>query len=190
MQYINVILAAALVSNFPLVNLLGINPTVASSGNSDSAFSMGMLVTLITVVTSVVTKFVYDAFLANLDSKALQILLFVVIAALILEIFGIIVKNINGESQGLLSKFLPMVSVNSIIIGAGMIAVENGLTLLETLFHSFGAGIGFTLVIVLLSATNHKYRFSNMPRHFREKATVFLALGLMALAFYGFKGLI
>lgn len=187
MEYISIILAAVLVNNIVLTQIFGINPTIAASNSIESSVTMGFAITLIMTIASIVTKLVNDYLLIN--TQFLQVIVFVIIIALVIELCYLVIKNTSNEKFDSIKTVVPLVSSNSLILGVSLLVVQNGFTLLETIAYSVGVGLGFTLLLLIVSAINNKYRFANMPKNFLEKPITFFALGLIALAFYGFKGL-
>ncbi len=190
MEYINIIIAAVLVNNLLLTEVLGIDSTISSTNSIESAVNMGLQTTLVTTITAILTKLVYDNILVKFDLQIFEIISFVLIITIVITIYNSIIARTNNDKKKSLEQFTPMIVANSLILGVSLLVVENSFTLLQTLVYSIGVSFGFTIVLILISAINHKYRYSNMPRQYREKATTLLALGLVALAFYGFKGLV
>lgn len=187
MEYISIILAALLVNNTLLTEMFGIDPAIAGSNSTESAISLGLAITIITCITSVMTKVVSD--LIPSDYEMIKVLVFVLIMALIIEIFYTIIKK-STDKFDTVKTVVPIVASNSLILGVSLMAIGQSLDLVNTMLYSLGVGLGFTLITLCLSAINNKYRHADLPKNFLEKPISFLALGLIALAFYGFKGML
>ncbi|MFM1539397.1 electron transport complex protein RnfA [Helcococcus bovis] len=190
MTYISIIIAAVLVNNMVLTQIFGVNPAVASSKDLESTITMGLSITFVTVISSIVSKIFYDYVLLKFNLEYLKILSFVIIVVLVIEIFYSLVAVTSKKEYEDIKSYLPSVTANSMILGVALIVVSNNYNILSTIAYAFGVSLGFVLVTLLLNAINEKYKYANLPRHFLEKPITLFALGLMALAFYGFKGLI
>lgn len=188
MNYINIILAAIFINNILLIEYLGINATIASSNGMGNAFSIGMATTIITSIIAVISKLVYDSFLANYSNSSLNLFVFVLIVALVIHVYNAILRKTSNESFHSLSRFMPSVVANGLTLGIAILINNIKSTLLETLVYAISVSIGFNLTLIIVTAINDKYKNSTVERQFREKALTIISLGLIALAFYGFKG--
>lgn len=190
MEYLNIIIATVFVNNILISQFMGLNATLASSNDMGSAFSMAMATSIITTIVAILAKLVHDNILVVLNMKYLNLLVYVLIVTIIITIYNNTLKSINNNSFSSLQRFVPNVVANTLTLGIGLIVVNMKQNLLETLIYAIGVSLGFTLTLILISAINDKYRYSTVPRQFRENALTLISLGLISLAFYGFKGLI
>ncbi|MFM1540877.1 Rnf-Nqr domain containing protein [Helcococcus ovis] len=190
MNYISIIIATVLVNNMVLTQIFGIKSALESSKDFESSITVGLSITFVTVISSLIAKVFYDYVLLKFNLEYLKILSFVVIIVLVIEIFYSLVAVTSKKEYEDLKSYLPSVTANSMILGVSLIVVSNNYNILNTVIYSFGVSLGFTLIALLLNAINEKYKYANLPRYFLGKPITLLALGLMALAFYGFKGLI
>lgn len=190
MNIIQLIIAAVFVNNIVLTNYVGINPTIASSSNGESAITMGLSITLMMTISTVITKLIHDYVLVPFNLQYLQVLVYVLVIVAVIYLCYALFKNSLKEKFESLDAFMPLIVINNLFLGVALIVTQDGLSLLETVFYSVGVGLGFMLVSLILSSINYKYRFVDMPRAFKEKPISIMALGLIALAFYGFSGLV
>ena len=63
-------------------------------------------------------------------------------------------------------------------------------TFLQALVYGFGAGAGFSLVLVLFAAMRERLNVADVPMPFKGPAIGMITAGLMSLAFMGFAGLV
>ena len=56
--------------------------------------------------------------------------------------------------------------------------------------NGFATAVGFTISIVLMAGIREKIAYNDIPKSFQGFPTVLLTAGLMAIAFFGFSGLI
>ena len=61
---------------------------------------------------------------------------------------------------------------------------------LQGTVNGFATAVGFTISIVLMAGIREKIAYNDIPKSFQGFPTVLLTAGLMAIAFFGFSGLI
>lgn len=190
MEYISIILAAILVNNIVLTQISGVNPIIAVSHNIESSIIMGLAITFVITLSSIFTKIVNDYILVEYGLEFLKIFIYIFVIEIIIHLSYKIIKSISKEDFDVFESFIPVVSTNSLILTVALMVVDNNFGLVETIIYSIGIGLGFTLLSLIISEINYKYRYANVPRSILEKPITFIALGLVALAFYGFNGLV
>jgi Na+-transporting NADH:ubiquinone oxidoreductase subunit E len=78
-----------------------------------------------------------------------------------------------------------------VVLAVSLFFVNRDYTFVETVSFSFGSGVGWMLAIILVAGLREKLaKISNPPKGLRGKAIVFIILGILALAFMGFTGLV
>ena len=75
------------------------------------------------------------------------------------------------------------------MLGVALLAINQSLTLLQTMVFSIGAAGGFTLVMVLFGAMRERLQHNNIPQPFQGVPIALISAGIMSLAFMGFQGL-
>lgn len=190
MNLIQIIISAVFVNNIILTSYAGVNPAIASSKNNDTAISMGFALTFMMTISTVITKLVNDYVLTAYDLEFLRVLVYVLTIIIVMELTYAIFSKLMPRQFESLNTFKPLLMINNLFLGVALIATNSNFNLTETIFHSIGAGLGFMVVSILLASINYKYRFVDMPRHFKERPLTIMALGLITLAFYGFAGLV
>lgn len=53
---------------------------------------------------------------------------------------------------------------------------------------TFGAGFGFTLVLLVFAAIRERLAISDVPEPFKNTSIALITAGLLSLAFMGFAG--
>lgn len=61
---------------------------------------------------------------------------------------------------------------------------------MESIVFGFGAGLGFTLVMLVMAGIREQLDFADVPEPLQGAAITLITAGLLALAFMGFTGLI
>lgn len=190
MTIIQIIIATVLVNNLILNQYIGINPTITASNNYEYTVTMGLAIMFLMTISNIITKIVNDYILLPYSLENFKIFAYVIVIAFVLVIANKVLKGIMQERYSKIINFMPMVVINNLFLGVALLVIKDGLNLVEIIVYSIGVSLGFMLVSILVSSINYKYRHSNMPRHFLGKPITLIALGLIALAFYGFSGLV
>lgn len=86
--------------------------------------------------------------------------------------------------------FMMLLAGNSTIFGIAWLADTRSSGILETLWLGLGAGVGFAFMLLAFAAIHDRLRHANIPAALREAPIALITVGIMALAFMGFSGLI
>jgi len=186
MAYVAIFITYIFVNNFILTQFLGLCPFIGVSKNSESAIGMGMAVTFVMGIASIITWLVYTFLLLPLHLVYLQTLSFIlVIAALVQFVELIIQKNSPGLYQAL-GIFLPLITTNCAVLGIAIINITEGYNLIQSFSAGIAGGIGFTLALVLMSNIRERMDLFPVRKVFKGIPIAFISGGLMALAFMAF----
>ena len=186
---IAIIVATALVNNVVLSQFLGICSFLGVSSQKKASLSLGMAVTAVLTVSSLVAGMLYQYVLLPMHLEYLKTIVFIlVIAALVQMVEMFLKKNAHAVYQSL-GIYLPLITTNCAVLGVALTNVQNGYTILEGTVAGFGTAVGYTISIVLLAAIREHIDQDAVPAPFRGAPIVLLCATLMAMAFMGFAGL-
>ena len=186
---IAIIVTTALVNNVVLSQFLGICSFLGVSSQKKASLSLGMAVTAVLTVSSLVAGLLYQYVLLPLHLEYLKTIVFIlVIAALVQMVEMFLKKNAHAVYQSL-GIYLPLITTNCAVLGVALTNVQNGYTILEGTVAGFGTAVGYTISIVLLAAIREHIDQDAVPAPFRGAPIVLLCAALMAMAFVGFSGL-
>ena len=186
---IAIIVTTALVNNVVLSQFLGICSFLGVSSQKKASLSLGMAVTAVLTVSSLVAGMLYQYVLLPLHLEYLKTIVFIlVIAALVQMVEMFLKKNAHAVYQSL-GIYLPLITTNCAVLGVALTNVQNGYTILEGTVAGFGTAVGYTISIVLLAAIREHIDQDAVPAPFRGAPIVLLCATLMAMAFMGFAGL-
>ena len=184
-----IIVSTALVNNVVLSQFLGICSFLGVSAQKKASLSLGLAVTAVLTVSSLVAALLYQYALLPLHLEYLKTIVFIlVIAALVQMVEMFLKKNAHGVYQSL-GIYLPLITTNCAVLGVALTNVQNGYTILEGTVAGFGTAVGYTISIVLLAAIREHIDQDAVPAPFRGAPIVLLCATLMAMAFMGFAGL-
>jgi len=190
MELFVIFIGAALVNNFVLARFLGICPFLGVSKRLETAFGMGMSVIFVMTLASVGTNIVYTYILVPLGLEFLQIIAFIlIIASLVQLVETVLQKTVPTLYKGL-GIYLPLITTNCAILGLAFLNVLKSYDLLRAIIFSLGAGMGFTLALLLMAGIRQKLVFADVPKSLKGVPIALIIAGLMSLAFFGFSGLV
>ena len=190
MNYISIILGSIFVNNYVLAQFLGICPALGVSKKLDTSIGMGLAVTFVITLASVITLLVDKYILVALNIEYLRTLAFILVIASLVQFVEMFLKKSSPGLYNALGVFLPLITTNCVVLGVAIVNVDKGYNILETIANSISASLGFTLALVLLSAIRERYETVDLPKSFRGIPIALMSLGLLSIAFFGFKGLV
>ena len=183
-------LSALLVNNFVLVRFLGICPFMGVSKEVESAFGMGLATTFVMVVAAAVTWLIETFLLQPMGLPFLQNMAFILTIASIVQLVEMFLHKTSPGLYQAMGIFLPLITTNCAILGLAIMAVQSAYTFIQTVIFALGAGVGFTLALLLLAGIREELKFADIPEPLLGAPIAFICAGLLSLAFSGFAGLI
>lgn len=189
MNYILLFLSIVLVNNVITSQFLGICPFLGVSKKVDTAVGMGVAVTFVLALASVITFFIQK--ILNITSTGyLQTIAFILVIASIVQFVEMVIKKMSPALYQALGVYLPLITTNCAVLGIALVNVQNGYNIVATLINGVGAGVGFTLAIVLFAGIRERLELADIPETFQGFPITLIAAALMSIAFLGFTGLI
>lgn len=189
-----ILISTIFINNYVLSQMLGLCPFLGVSRRLDSALGMGMAVIFVMALASFFTFLVYKYILLPNDIMYLQTIAFILIIAALVQIVEMILEKFSPGLYKALGIFLPLITTNCAILGVALLNINSGfinaeLGLLKAVVQGIGAGIGFTLALVLMAGIRERLELADMPENIKGKPITFITAGLLALAFMGFSGM-
>jgi Na+-transporting NADH:ubiquinone oxidoreductase subunit E len=182
--------AAIFTNNILLSNFLGMCHWLACTRSMLSASGLGLAMTVVTGLTTVLNYVIYYSVLIPLHLEQLTFLMFIAVIAAFVQLAEMIVERYNPKLYYALGIFLPLMVVNCTIMGAALFMLVRHYNFLQTVGWGFGAGGGWMLSAVLMAALRKKAGYSNPPKAFQGAGLVMIIAGFMAMAFIGFAGMV
>lgn len=185
-----ILVASSIVNNVVLSQFLGLCPFLGVSKRVETAAGMGGAVIFVITISSFVTSVIYQFILQPTGFEYLQTIVFIlVIAALVQFVEMFLKKNMQGLYNSL-GVYLPLITTNCAVLGVALKNVSNEYNILQGVVNGFATAVGFTIAIVIMAGIREKIEFNNVPAPFKGSAIVLVTAGLMAIAFFGFAGVI
>ncbi|MDK0728473.1 electron transport complex protein RnfA [Clostridium perfringens] len=191
MELFLIFIGAMLVNNFVLSQFLGICSFIGVSKKKDAAVGMGLAVTFVMVLASIISWLVYNIVLDKFNITYLKTIVFVLVIASLVQFVEMVVKKYSLSLYKALGIFLPLITTNCAVLGMAVTNVEEGYNLIQSIVHALGAAGGFMLAIVLMSFLREKIDDNEeIHPYFRGLPITLFTAALMSIAFLGFQGLI
>ncbi|MBN1498657.1 MAG: NADH:ubiquinone reductase (Na(+)-transporting) subunit E [Spirochaetes bacterium] len=182
--------ASIFTSNILLANFLGMCSFISISRDFNSSRGLGLAVTVVLSVTSIVNWFVLKYILIPFDLLYLRFIVFIIVIAAVVQILEMIIERISQNLYMTLGIFLPLITVNCAILGVVLFIDIRNYSLVQTFFYGVGSGLGWWLAIVLLAAIREKVDKAPVPAGLKGIGITLITIGFMAMAFVGFSGMI
>lgn len=183
------IISAALVNNVVLSRFLGLCPFLGVSKKTSTALGMGAAVIAVITVSSAIT-YVIDHLVLRDNLVYLRTIVFILIIAALVQSVEIILKKKMPSLYKALGVYLPLITTNCAVLGVAIDAAQKNYTFSETMIYSVGTAVGFMIAIVLMAGVRERIENNDIPDSFKGMPIVLVTAGLMAIAFFGFKGTI
>jgi electron transport complex protein RnfA len=183
-----IVLAAALVNNFVLVQFLGLCPFMGASRRIEGAMGMGLATGLV-LTTASGLSFLVDRFLLQpFDLQYLRLLSFILVIGVAVQLTDILIRRFSPLLHRLLGIYVPLIASNCAVLGVALLNSAASRSFVAALFYGAGAALGFALALALLAGLRERLAHSDVPLAFRGGAIAFVTAGILSLAFLGFTG--
>ena len=188
MEYLLIFISALFVNNIVLSQFLGICPFLGVSKKIDTAIGMGgaiaFVLTLATIITWCVQKYVLDAF----GLQYLQTLSFILVIAALVQMVEIILKKVSPALYQALGIFLPLITTNCAVLGVAILVIQKDFNLLQSVVYAFSTALGFALALIVFAGIREQQALVRIPKGMQGIAIVMVTAALLSLAFMGFSG--
>ena len=190
MEYILIFISAIFVNNIVLSQFLGICPFLGVSKKVETAMGMSAAVafvlTIATIVTFLIQKFVLDAF----GLGYLQTITFILVIAGLVQMVEIILKKVSPSLYQALGVFLPLITTNCAVLGVAIMVIQKNFTLLSSIVFAGATAIGFGLALIIFAGIREQLELTEVPKGMKGSPIALITAGLLAMAFMGFSGIV
>ena len=194
--YITILISTVFINNFILSRFLGLCPFIGVSKNTRPAVSMGLAVTFVMTMASIITWLIYNFLLVPFQLEYLRTLSFILVIASFVQFTEIVIQKKAPAMYKLFGIYLPLITVNCAVLGVAVLNTDTfflkgaavGASFLKSIVQGVGAGAGFTLAMFLMSGIRERLEFAQVPKCLKDVPITFIIASLMSLAFLGFSG--
>lgn len=206
-----IIIYSILIQNFILSRFLGLCPFFGCSQKLSSAIGMGLAVIFVMVLASAITWIMYTYLLDPTtsclgyfmpngiapDLTFLRTIAFILVIASLVQFIEMFLQKYVPALYRALGIYLPLITTNCAVLGVAVLNIDgfsaigiNGkMTFLQSNVQGFAGGVGFLLMLVLMSGLRERLDLHTVPESLKGLPIAFIMGGLMAIAFMGFSGL-
>ncbi|MBD3379720.1 MAG: electron transport complex subunit RsxA [Candidatus Omnitrophica bacterium] len=189
-ELILVFIAASITNNFVLTYFLGICPFIGVSGKIDSSIGLGIATTFVMTMAATVTWLIYYYILVPFNLVFLQYVTFIIVIASFVQFVEMVIRKVSPPLYKALGIFLPLITTNCAILGLTLFMVLRNYSFLEAVVFGLGAGVGFTLALVIMAGIREDLVFAEVPEPLQGAGITLIIAGMLAMAFMGFGGII
>lgn len=185
-----ILIGAALINNVVLSQFLGLCPFLGVSKKTSTAAGMGGAVIFVITISSVITSIIYNFILVRFGLEYLQTIVFILVIAALVQFVELVLKKISPSLYQALGVYLPLITTNCAVLGVALINVQKEYGILKSVVNGFGTALGFTIAIIIMAGIRERIEYNDVPESFKGSPIVLITAGLMAIAFFGFAGLL
>lgn len=192
-----VAVASAIVNNVVLSQFLGICPFLGVSKKIETAAGMGGAVVFVIAIATFFTQIIYGGILANpkllamgIDLTYLKTIVFILVIAALVQFVEMFLKKKIPSLYQSLGVYLPLITTNCAVLGVALTNVQKEYSILAGVINGIGTSVGFLIAIVLMAGIREKIEYNDVSESFQGTPIVLVTASLMAIAFFGFSGLI
>ena len=183
-------IGSAFVNNVVLSQFLGICPFLGVSKKVETASGMGGAVIFVITIASFFTSLIYKFILVTTHFEYFQTIVFILVIAALVQFVEMFLKKSMPSLYKALGVYLPLITTNCAVLGVALTNVQKSYSILEGVVNGFAIAVGFTVSIVIMAGIREKTENNDVSPSFQGTPIVLVTAGLMAIAFFGFSGLI
>lgn len=148
--------------------------------------------TLVSALTSAVFHYVLNVetlFGMNVDLRFLQIIVFILLIAALVQIVEIVMQKLSPGLYKALGIYLPLITTNCAVLGVASLNAQAIRPVWPSTVFGFFSGVGFALALLIFSGLRERLELSQIPRPFQGMSIALITAGILAMAFLGFSGI-
>ncbi|MDD5486419.1 MAG: Rnf-Nqr domain containing protein [Dehalococcoidales bacterium] len=187
---LTIFIGMALINNFILVKFLGLCPFFGVSKKLSNALSMGVAVTTVMVAASAVIWPIHYYILVNLHAEYLSTVVYILVIATLVQILELVIMRTNYALYSAFGIYLALITTNCAVLGVTLVNTSEGFNFFESLLSALGGGVGFSLVLVIMSGIRERLENTRVPQSMKGLPVAFMVATLLGLAFSGFAGMV
>ncbi len=185
-----VFIGSVLVSNVVLSQFLGLCSFVGVSRKIKTAAGMGFAVVFVITIASICASLIYKFILVPSGLEYLQTIVFILVIAALVQFVEMVIKKYSPTLYNALGVYLALITTNCAVLGVALINVKKDYGFITSVVNGIGTAVGYLIAIILLAGIRERIEHNDITTSFQGMPIVLITSGLMAIAFFGFSGLI
>lgn len=190
LDIIKLLLKSAIIDNVVFIQYLAICPFIGMTSETGKAAGMGIATSFVIVLATAATWPIYKLVMVPLGLEFLQTLMFILVIASLVQLVEFFLKKSVPALYKSMGVYLALITTNCAVLGVTINCISKNYNYGQSLFYALGSALGFLLSMVIMSGVRSRIKTANVPQSFKGTPILFVAAGLLSLAFMGFKGLI
>ena len=187
-EYLTLFIGSVIVNNFVLTRFLGLCIFFGVSKSLNASLGMGMAVTSVITLSSMLAWVVYNFVLLPFHLTFLTTIVFVVLIASFVQLLELIIKKQAPALYNMWGIYLVLIATNCIVLSVPLLSVESNYSFGKSIVFAIGSGMGFALALVLMASLREKLVYADVPKALEGTGVAFILAGMLSLAFLGFSG--
>ncbi|MDO4621229.1 MAG: RnfABCDGE type electron transport complex subunit A [Lachnospiraceae bacterium] len=189
MELIMIAITASLINNVVLSQFLGICAFLGVSGKAKTSNGMGMALTFVLTLSSLVCGILYKFILVPLNVPYLKTIVFILVVAALVQFVEMFLKKFAKSLYDALGIYLPLITTNCAVLGVALLNVQNEYSILTGTIYGLATALGFWFAMLILAFIREKMEYNEIPAAFKGFPIVMVTAALMSIAFTGFSAL-
>lgn len=190
MDFLKIFIQSMLIDNVVFIQYLAICPFIGMTSETGKATGMGLATTFVIVLATAVTWPIYRLVMVPNQLEFLQTLIFILVIASLVQLVEFYLKKSAPALYSSMGIYLSLITTNCAVLGITISCIKKNYNYGQSLVYAFGSAIGFLLSMVIMSGVRAKLKTAEVPKAFKGTPILYVAAGLLSMAFLGFKGLI
>lgn len=189
-DFLLILFSTALVNNIIVIQVIGVDPALVYSRKIDVAFGLSCAMLVMLPLVTVCGYMIDNWLIVPFNIEYLRLLIFAMLIVVISFCIKIWFKKINQVFNDLIKVFFPYAIINTTVLGTLLLSQQFAGNFFMSLAYGLGTAIGFSIVLVLLTAITERLEAADVPVAFQGIPILLITLGLLSMAFLGFTGLV
>ncbi len=174
--------------NFVLAMFVGMCPFLGVTHSVSVAFPLGLATTFVIIIASL-SAYVLNWVLGLWHLEFLRLICYIAVIASAVQLVEMVMKKFSPALFRALGIYLPLITTNCAVLGVALFQSSRGYDFAQSLAFSSGAGVGFSLALVLMAGLRERLELSEVPVLSSGTVMTLMLAGILSLAFMGFAGL-
>lgn len=189
-EYLSIFLKSMLVDNVVFIQYLAICPFIGMTSDTGKAVGMGFATTFVIVLATAVTWPIYTLVMVPLGLQFLQTLLFILVIASLVQLVEFYLKKSVPSLYSAMGVYLALITTNCAVLAITINCINKQYNYLQSIVYAVGSAMGFVIAMAVMAGVRERMKSSPLPTFIKDKGILYVAAGLLSLAFLGFSGLI
>lgn len=187
---LKILITSAIVDNVVFIQYLAICPFIGMTSDTGKAAGMGIATSFVIILATAVTWPIYKLVMVPLGLLFLQTLFFILVIASLVQLVEFFLKKTIPALYKSMGVYLALITTNCAVLGVTINCISKDYNYGESLVYALGSALGFLLSMIVMAGVRERSATAKIPQSFKGTPILYIAAGLLSLAFLGFKGLI